>query len=318
MIEPAALFDASEYRDQGLPRNLRERFIVPPFTVLDAAQGYWQERKREWLSLGIRSEVGRTARAFNIGLQGTAANGWQIEDDKGSGTSIFDPVLCELAYRWWSPEHGTVLDPFAGGSVRGVVAACMGREYWGVELSRDQIEANQHQALMMAGDDVIHPSRIPVWVHGDALTDLPEVEADMLFTCPPYGDLERYSDDPRDLSAMDPGAFAHAYRAVIGQAVARLRMDRFAVFVVGNYRDKSGRQIDLAGLTIQAFGEAGCDYYGDLALVTPVGTAAVRASASFAPGRKPIRRHQYVLVFVKGDWRRAAATAETFLESIDG
>ena len=40
-----------------------------------------------------------------------------------SATSIFDPVLCELAYRWSCPQGGTIIDPFAGGSVRGVVAA---------------------------------------------------------------------------------------------------------------------------------------------------------------------------------------------------
>ena len=40
-------------------RTLASRFIVPPFTVLDARQGYWQERKRAWLLLGIESELGR-------------------------------------------------------------------------------------------------------------------------------------------------------------------------------------------------------------------------------------------------------------------
>lgn len=40
-------------------RTLAERFIVPPFSVLDARQGYWQERKRAWLALGIQSELGR-------------------------------------------------------------------------------------------------------------------------------------------------------------------------------------------------------------------------------------------------------------------
>lgn len=39
--------------------SLAERFLVPPFSVLDARQGYWQERKRAWLALGIESEVGR-------------------------------------------------------------------------------------------------------------------------------------------------------------------------------------------------------------------------------------------------------------------
>ncbi len=38
---------------------LREKFIMPPFSVLSARDGEWQERKRKWLALGIRSEVGR-------------------------------------------------------------------------------------------------------------------------------------------------------------------------------------------------------------------------------------------------------------------
>lgn len=40
-------------------QTLAERFLVPPFSVLDARQGYWQERKRAWLALGIQSELGR-------------------------------------------------------------------------------------------------------------------------------------------------------------------------------------------------------------------------------------------------------------------
>ena len=40
-------------------KTLNERFVVPPFSVLDARQGYWQDRKKAWLALGIQSEVGR-------------------------------------------------------------------------------------------------------------------------------------------------------------------------------------------------------------------------------------------------------------------
>lgn len=39
--------------------TLAERFLVPPFSVLDARQGYWQTRKQAWLALGIESELGR-------------------------------------------------------------------------------------------------------------------------------------------------------------------------------------------------------------------------------------------------------------------
>ncbi len=38
--------------------SLADRFGVPPFSVLDARKGEWGERKRAWLALGIRSELG--------------------------------------------------------------------------------------------------------------------------------------------------------------------------------------------------------------------------------------------------------------------
>lgn len=38
---------------------LAQTFSYPPFSVLNAREGWWQERKRQWLALGIKSEVGR-------------------------------------------------------------------------------------------------------------------------------------------------------------------------------------------------------------------------------------------------------------------
>lgn len=205
---------------------LAEEFLIAPFTVMSARDGWWMNRKRSWLALGIKSEVGRgenllgmsdtmlepdpekraamqaareagkgKARTFGQDLmrgehevgdgkkgkkkglggvtmdalsshpryyeQKTAAEAkvgrkltpeeferdhWVLPDsDLSSGTSIFDPVLCELSYRWFSPPGGRILDPFAGGSVRGIVAAVLGRQYVGVDLRPEQIEANVAQ-----------------------------------------------------------------------------------------------------------------------------------------------------------------------------
>jgi len=41
--------------------TLAERFGIPPFSVLNAREGWWQNRKRAWIDLGIRSELGRGA-----------------------------------------------------------------------------------------------------------------------------------------------------------------------------------------------------------------------------------------------------------------
>lgn len=146
-------------------QTLAERFGVPPFSVLDARRGYWQERKRAWISLGIRSEQGRGKNLLRFSRQVLEAQagarpyagrpweeGYQGGDAWASeGTSIFDPVLCELVYRWFSPPGARVLDPFAGGSVRGAVAAVLGRPYQGIDLSAEQVEANRGQWQEIAG-----------------------------------------------------------------------------------------------------------------------------------------------------------------------
>ncbi len=66
-----------------------------------------------------------------------------------------------------------------------------------------------------------------------------------------------YSDDPRDISNMDYPAFLEAYRTAIRQACDRLKPNRFAVFVVGDVRDKKGIYRNFVGHTIDAFTDAG-------------------------------------------------------------
>lgn len=45
--------------DSQQAAKLADKFGIPPFTVLNAREGWWQERKRAWLAMGIKSELGR-------------------------------------------------------------------------------------------------------------------------------------------------------------------------------------------------------------------------------------------------------------------
>jgi hypothetical protein len=56
-LEPADKYGGQDGAE-GNP-SLSDRFLIVPFSVLDARQGAWQNRKREWLALGIKSEIGR-------------------------------------------------------------------------------------------------------------------------------------------------------------------------------------------------------------------------------------------------------------------
>lgn len=375
--------------------TLQDQFGVPPFSVLDARQGYWQERKRQWLALGIQSELGRGgyldetghaalhdsaefssplarkrgqydkpdngllgnseqarshyrvspggsprpatrlvgghtirgtgngkalapggsletathigssgkferadlhARAKDFGTEGNIAN-------EQTGTSIFDPVLCELAYRWFCPPDGKVIDPFAGGSVRGIVAGVLGRKYIGINLSARQVEANRAQA------EAIATLSAPQWFEGDShnLLDFVNQEVDFVFTCPPYFDLEVYSDDPADLSVGgDYEAFVSAYRDIIKLACGLLADNRFACITVGDIRDKKGIYRNFVSDTIAAFLAAGMFYYNEAILVTAVGSLPIRVRKAFESSRKLGKTHQNVLVFCKGNPRKAA------------
>ena len=337
--EIAALLSGTA-EGQGGPVRVRlaDRFGVPPFSVLDARQGYWQARKTAWLALGIESEVGRGGELRDtavvrggplIGDAGTDLRGLRRRGMRGVATttgknsamnkltgrlardandtspvvSIFDPVLCELAYRWFSPPGGLVLDPFAGGSVRGIVAAKLGRRYFGVDLSAVQLEANEAQADRICPDGLR-----PTWRCGDsrnleALADGAPV--DFIFSCPPYGNLEIYSDDPADISNLEYPEFREAFRVIVASALRLLKPDRFACFVVGDLRDKRGFYRRFVADTAQAFEDGGAGFYNDAILVTALGSLPLRAAGAFESSRKLAKTHQNVLVFCKGDPRKA-------------
>lgn len=283
-------------------KSLAERFIVPPLSVFRASAGYWQERKKQWLSLGIQSEKGR-----NDGmLKHMAALAEKAGGGKLPNESIFDPVLCEIMYRWFCPSGARILDPFAGGSVRGLVAGRLGFKYTGIDLREEQIAANREQ-ISISGENP------PEWICGDSRqmdSFLPsDFKCNFVFSCPPYADLEVYSDRPEDLSNMDYEGFREAYFDIIKKACAHLEDDSFAAFVVGEARMKTdgGVYYGIIPDTIRAFEDAGLRYYDEMVLVTQIAAKALTVAEGFVKSRKIGKVHQNILVFVKGDPVKAAS-----------
>lgn len=262
----------------------------------------WNKQRRE-----MKQQTGRSAskstRAYND-HQWMEDHGSRAPNHEASGTSIFDPTLTELLYTWFCPPGGIIVDPFAGGSVRGIVASVLGFKYWGCELRAEQVDANKAQLT-----DATRGKYRPIWKQGDSFDRLPKSPpANFLMSCPPYGNLEQYSDDPADLSAMEYPEFIVRYAEIIDRSVARLQPDSFAAFVVSNFRcRKTGRMHDFVGDTIRAFESAGAAFYNDIVLVNAVGTAAMRAKGNFDRGaRKVVKVHQNVVVFFLGDPKKAA------------
>jgi hypothetical protein len=290
--------------NNGLKNNpLALRFIIPPFSDLSARSKDWQNRKNEWSKLGIKSEMGRKDQLLGGSTRAGYAALEKIDGCKrgDNGTSVFDPVLCEVIYSWFSFYGCQIVDPFCGGSVRGIIAALMGRYYYGVDLRDEQIKANEMQAQQLCNKVK------PVYSVGDSFDKINEAPyADFIFSCPPYGDLEKYSDDPNDLSNMEWHTFSARYKHIIKKTCDKLKDNRFACFVVGNFRSKKGFIRDLVGETIKGFEACGVNYYNEGILLTALGNAGMRATKQFNGGRKLVKTHQNILVFCKGDPKKAA------------
>lgn len=270
---------------------LRDKFIEPPFSILDTKGAAWQNRKRQWSNIGIKSEIGRDVKV-NANLKPFKGNSERFTDKQ---VSIFDPALCEVLYHWFCPKNGTILDPFAGGSVRGIIANYLDFKYTGIDIRQEQIESNYEQGNFILGN------KCPKWICNDSNKelDLFDCSFDMVFSCPPYADLEVYSDLEDDISNMPYNKFLELYESIILKSCKLLKSGGYAVFVVGEVRDKNGNYIGFVPDTIKAFEKAGVQFYNEAILLNQLGNAAMRASNLFPKSQKLVKVHQNVLIFKK-------------------
>ena len=288
------LFDAGEIGDllatpkpnTGTTGSLNERFVVPPFSILDTRQGYWQERRAEWLA-----KTGNLTTSKEQVLSG----GVNCINTINEGSSNFDPVLAEIMYKWFCPEGGTVLDPFGGEQTKGVVAGELGYRYVATELRAEQVAVNRKATA--AYPNVIYH-------HGDATniaTLVPKVPYDFCFTSPPYYDLEVYSKT--DMSALPSYAeFMRQYERVFKQCYELLAPNSFCAVKVAEIRDrKTGVYRNFVGDNVALFTRLGFKYYNEFTLLNAAGTAQIRATRYMNGGRKIVKLHQNVLVFYKGE-----------------
>lgn len=270
---------------------LRDKFIEPPFSILDTKQGNWKKRKKEWLRIGIKSEIGRDNKKVNaIRLE---TNGEDIS--KNPYQSIFDPALCEVLYHWFCVDGKEILDPFSGGSVRGIVANYLGFKYTGIDIRQEQIYSNREQGL-----EILDVNNQPQWYVGDSNKVLNEMskEFDFVFSCPPYANLEVYSDLKGDISNMPYNEFMKSYESIINKSCRLLKPGGYACFVVGEVRDKKGNYIGFVPDTINAFRKCGMNYYNEGILLNAIASASMRANGNMKT-QKLVKIHQNVLVFKK-------------------
>lgn len=209
----------------------------------------------------------------------------------GGKCSVFNPHLSQMILSAYCPLSARIYDPFGGGGTRGYMATKMGHNYIGVEIREEEVNRLKSQMIDWGFEFDI--------ILDDSRTYEPEGEFDFSFTCPPYYDLELYSNLDGDLSnAGTYQEYLEMLNDVMINVYNCLKINCFAVFVVGNFRNKSGELEHLNGDLITIGKNIGFKLWDELIWMGASNVALTRCG-KFSVNRKSVRMHEYIVILKK-------------------
>lgn len=291
-----------EAYDRVAHYSLKEQYGMPPFSVLNMSilntrDGDWDKNNKFWKDkINDNAEARKNAFCLNRSFDKL-----DYANFKNNAVSILDPTLCELINKWFLPkEQGNkVFDTFAGDTAMGFVTGALNNYYTGIELRQEQVDWNitqfNNNGLSNYCKYICDDGR-------NVLNYIDENSMDLYFSCPPYYDLEVYSDKENDASNQE--TYEDFYKILddaFTKSIKCLKDNRFAVVVAGDVRNKkTGGYYDFLGDIKKTFIREGCLFYNELILVNKIGSGIITAGAGMR-NRKIKKIHQNVLVFYKGD-----------------
>lgn len=273
--------------------DLKDRFLIPPFSIFDTRQGYWQNRKKRWKKIiNDNGESRETSLGDSEKTEGKYKTGCE---NIAPNVSILDPVIAEISIKWFCDNKINIIDPFAGDTVFGYVAGFLGKKFTGIEIRQEQADINNKRTIDFNCNYICDDGQ-------NILTHVKENSQDFLFSCPPYFDLEVYSNLPNDASNQkEYSDFLKIIDNAFTGAIKCLKIDTFAVIVIGDIRDNKGFYRLLPDAIKQIFVKNNMLLYNDIILLEQSGTGAMRAPKQFGSLKKVIKTHQNILVFYKGN-----------------
>lgn len=330
--------DAGEKRKKAAGK-LKDKFVVSPFTVLDTRNKDWLARRQLWLQIGMTGSIGSPPTNSNA-PQPKHVSEAKAKYEKAIGGSvswdafldshpnfagrspipdISNPVIAEALYNWFLPTRrpGRILDPFAGDSVRGIVAAMLGHSYTGIDLSAAQVTANTNSAREIFDSLAITPKAFPRWIVGDSAkldTILDRSEMfDFIFADIPTP-TALSTESPDDLAGMTGKKYETTLARIIAGASARLFSNRFAAWIAQDYREReTGSLCSLYAATIDA---SPVPLYNHAAILTAVQTLAIRVGKEFNASRQLGKAHKDAAILFNGSRLDLEAAADAALEHL--
>jgi len=200
---------------------------------------------------------------------------WDISDYPAQ-YSQFSPALAERIIKMWSEENDLILDPMCGSGVRGYVAEQLNRRAIGIDCVW-----NRH--LSVQADSRSIP--------------LMDNSVDMVFSCPPYWNKEKYLSGNGQLSDEKTyKRFLNELAKILAECTRVLKPGKFMVLVVGDFR-KNGRLYSFHSDLIQISKCTILKLY-DTIIIEKYGKPYHKAK-QMLEYKKMLKMHEYLLIFRK-------------------
>jgi len=214
-------------------------------------------------------------------------------------TSYFNPKLCKMVYSSYCPKNGTIFDPFSS-VVRPYVAKILDYNYTGCEVRKDECDKINN---ILNTNALFETSEVNV-LNMDCREFESDKKFDLIFTCPPYWNLETYSEQDNDMSAISNYAdFLVEMGRVYSKCSSLMYEESYCCFVVADFRDYSegrkliNRLVPFVSDMIRCGEDAGLSLYDKVIIKKPMGTAPSRLK--LWNKRKTVRIHEELLIFKK-------------------
>lgn len=144
-------------------------------------------------------------RRLDLGQKANAAGIRRILRTRDGVRSVvnFKPAIAKFIYDRYCPENGKVLDPCAGygGRLAGCIASNKGIQYHGIDPDGNSATGNMKMAAFFREVREIERSfnfefKFDLGCAEEIMPHLKDESYDVIFTSPPYFDVERYSSSP--------------------------------------------------------------------------------------------------------------------------
>ena len=166
--------------------------------------------------------------------------------DKVRSVVNFKPAIAKYFYDNYCPHNGRALDPCAGygGRLAGCIASNKGIAYQGIDPQGDTGVGNMRLASFYSQQREIERE----WRFGfdftlgcaeDIMKDLPCESSDLIFTSPPFFDVEKYDTDPSQSYIRYPvyEEWKKNFLAELAKESSRIvRIGGHVIFNVKNYK----------------------------------------------------------------------------------